>query len=162
MSHPHPELTPPPPLADGALRVIPLGGLGEVGVDARYVGGQGGHALLRFPDRMTQGGRGRAALLLFDLGDGRRRGRRLRQGIGLDLARLHAGLFGAVQHEPGVIVHVPVERLHRAVGGQPQPVGHQFQQVHVVADQHHGAGVIVQRLGQRLARFDVEVVRRLV
>ena len=31
MSHPHPELGPPPPLADGALRVLPLGGLGEVG-----------------------------------------------------------------------------------------------------------------------------------
>ena len=31
MSHPHPELGPPPPLADGALRVVPLGGLGEVG-----------------------------------------------------------------------------------------------------------------------------------
>ncbi len=31
MSHPHPDLAPPPPLADGALRVVPLGGLGEVG-----------------------------------------------------------------------------------------------------------------------------------
>ena len=31
MSHPHPELTAPGPLADGGLRVIPLGGLGEVG-----------------------------------------------------------------------------------------------------------------------------------
>ena len=31
MSHPHPELSAPPPLPDGALRVIPLGGLGEVG-----------------------------------------------------------------------------------------------------------------------------------
>lgn len=31
MSHPHPELGPPPPLADNGLRVIPLGGLGEVG-----------------------------------------------------------------------------------------------------------------------------------
>lgn len=31
MSHPHPELTVPPALADGTLRVIPLGGLGEVG-----------------------------------------------------------------------------------------------------------------------------------
>ncbi|GAB3408684.1 ribonuclease J [Flindersiella endophytica] len=31
MSHPHPELGPPPPLSAGALRVIPLGGLGEVG-----------------------------------------------------------------------------------------------------------------------------------
>ncbi len=31
MSHPHPELGPPPPLAAGALRVTPLGGLGEIG-----------------------------------------------------------------------------------------------------------------------------------
>ncbi len=31
MSHPHPELGPPPPLPAGGLRVIPLGGLGEVG-----------------------------------------------------------------------------------------------------------------------------------
>ncbi|WP_029288864.1 ribonuclease J [Cellulomonas sp. HZM] len=31
MSHPHPELTTPPPLADGALRIVALGGLGEVG-----------------------------------------------------------------------------------------------------------------------------------
>jgi ribonuclease J len=31
MSHPHPELGTPPPLAEGALRVTPLGGLGEIG-----------------------------------------------------------------------------------------------------------------------------------
>ncbi|HNO38979.1 MAG TPA: ribonuclease J [Marmoricola sp.] len=31
MSHIHPELSPPPALAEGGLRVIPLGGLGEVG-----------------------------------------------------------------------------------------------------------------------------------
>jgi ribonuclease J len=31
LSHPHPELGPPPPLPEGALRVIPLGGLGEIG-----------------------------------------------------------------------------------------------------------------------------------
>jgi ribonuclease J len=31
VSHPHPELSAPPRLADGALRVVPLGGLGEVG-----------------------------------------------------------------------------------------------------------------------------------
>ena len=31
MSHPHPELGAPPPLAEGALRVTPLGGLGEIG-----------------------------------------------------------------------------------------------------------------------------------
>ncbi len=31
MSHPHPELGPPPPLAEGTLRIVPLGGLGEIG-----------------------------------------------------------------------------------------------------------------------------------
>ncbi|WP_448060043.1 ribonuclease J [Cellulomonas hominis] len=31
MSHPHPELALPPALADGALRIVALGGLGEVG-----------------------------------------------------------------------------------------------------------------------------------
>ncbi|MBB6170774.1 ribonuclease J [Nocardiopsis mwathae] len=31
MSHPHPELGPPPPLAKDALRVVALGGLGEIG-----------------------------------------------------------------------------------------------------------------------------------
>jgi ribonuclease J len=31
LSHPHPELSPPPPLPEGALRVVALGGLGEVG-----------------------------------------------------------------------------------------------------------------------------------
>ena len=31
MSHPHPDLGPPPALATGALRIIPLGGLAEIG-----------------------------------------------------------------------------------------------------------------------------------
>jgi ribonuclease J len=31
VSHPHPELGPPPVLAAGALRIVPLGGLGEIG-----------------------------------------------------------------------------------------------------------------------------------
>lgn len=31
MSHPHPELDTPPPLAEGVLRVVALGGLGEIG-----------------------------------------------------------------------------------------------------------------------------------
>ncbi len=31
MSHPHPELQAPPPLVDGGVRVVALGGLGEVG-----------------------------------------------------------------------------------------------------------------------------------
>ncbi|MFW6092311.1 MAG: ribonuclease J, partial [Actinomycetota bacterium] len=31
MSHPHPELTAPPPLVDGGVRIVALGGLGEIG-----------------------------------------------------------------------------------------------------------------------------------
>ena len=31
MSHPHPELGAPPPLEPGTLRIVPLGGLGEIG-----------------------------------------------------------------------------------------------------------------------------------
>jgi ribonuclease J len=31
VSHPHPDLGSPPPLPDGGLRIIPLGGLGEIG-----------------------------------------------------------------------------------------------------------------------------------
>jgi ribonuclease J len=31
VSHPHPDLGSPPPLADGGLRIVPLGGLGEIG-----------------------------------------------------------------------------------------------------------------------------------
>jgi ribonuclease J len=31
MSHPHPQLPTPPPLAPGALRVVALGGIGEIG-----------------------------------------------------------------------------------------------------------------------------------
>src|SRR3954467_2837516 len=31
MSHPHPDLGDPPPLAAGALRIVALGGLGEIG-----------------------------------------------------------------------------------------------------------------------------------
>src|SRR5256885_5444485 len=31
MSHPHPDLGDPPPLTSGALRIVALGGLGEIG-----------------------------------------------------------------------------------------------------------------------------------
>ena len=41
MSHPHPELGPPPPPAPDALRVTPLGGLGEVGRNMTVLEHQG-------------------------------------------------------------------------------------------------------------------------
>ena len=59
MSHPHPELGPPPPLADGGLRIVALGGLGEVGRNMT-VFEYGGRLLLvdcgvLFPDPDTPG-----------------------------------------------------------------------------------------------------------
>jgi len=41
VSHPHPELTAPPPLAPNGLRVVPLGGLGEVGRNMAVLEHQG-------------------------------------------------------------------------------------------------------------------------
>jgi len=59
VSHPHPELGPPPPLADGGLRIVALGGLGEVGRNMT-VFEYGGRLLLvdcgvLFPDPDTPG-----------------------------------------------------------------------------------------------------------
>ena len=45
---------------------------------------------------------------------------------------------------------------------QPQPVGHHRQQMHVVTDKDHSAGIGGQRLDQSLAAFDIKVVGRLV
>jgi ribonuclease J len=41
LSHPHPELTLPPPLADNALRFVALGGLGEIGRNMAVLEHQG-------------------------------------------------------------------------------------------------------------------------
>ena len=59
MSHPHPELGPPPALADGGLRIVALGGLGEVGRNMT-VFEYGGRLLIvdcgvLFPDPDTPG-----------------------------------------------------------------------------------------------------------
>jgi hypothetical protein len=45
---------------------------------------------------------------------------------------------------------------------QHQPVGGQLEHVAIVADQDHRALIFVERLDQRLARIDVQVVGRLV
>ena len=49
-----------------------------------------------------------------------------------------------------------------AVFDQPQTVGDHRQKVHVVADEDHGARVGGQRVNERFAAFDIEVVGRLV
>ena len=66
------------------------------------------------------------------------------------------------QHAAPVVVEVAVERRHLAVGDQPQPVGAGVEQMAVVRHQDHGAGIVVDRLDQRRAAVDVEMVGRLV
>ncbi len=59
MSHPHPELGPPPVLPDRGLRVIPLGGLGEVGRNMAVLEHQGRLLIIDcgvlFPDENQPG-----------------------------------------------------------------------------------------------------------
>ncbi|MBA2772864.1 MAG: ribonuclease J [Nocardioidaceae bacterium] len=59
MSHPHPELGVPPELAPGGLRVIPLGGLGEVGRNMAVLEHQGRLLIIDcgvlFPDETQPG-----------------------------------------------------------------------------------------------------------
>src|SRR6185437_4870172 len=88
-------------------------------------------------------------------------------------ARLALGMDGAavlpwrfrrarLQEMAAVIVEIAVPRPRRALGDQPQPVGGERQQVPVMRDDDDGAGEIVERRDQRLARLDVEMVGRLV
>ena len=68
----------------------------------------------------------------------------------------------AGEHHAPVIVEIAVERRDLAALHQPEPVGAGFQQIAVVRDQDHRAGIIVDRLDQRGAAVDVEMVGRLV
>ena len=69
---------------------------------------------------------------------------------------------GAVEHLALVILEIPLKGPCSPAFDQPQSVGYEFQQMPVVAHQHHGAGEIVDRLDQRFASLDVEMVCRLV
>ena len=65
-------------------------------------------------------------------------------------------------HPVAIVVEIAVERRDAAVGDQPQLVGGRAQQVAVVRDDDQRAVEVLQRLGQRLAHLDVEVIGRLV
>ena len=66
------------------------------------------------------------------------------------------------QHLAAIVVEIAVVGRDRAVRHHPQPVGAGVDQVAVVADHDHGAGKFVDRLGERGAAVDVEMVGRLV
>ena len=66
------------------------------------------------------------------------------------------------QHQVAIIVERAVELRHRAVIDQQQPIGDQPEHMAVVADHHDRAAKAGQRLDQRIARIDVEMVGRLV
>ena len=63
---------------------------------------------------------------------------------------------------PPVVVEIAVERSYGPVGHDPQAIRAGVDQVAVVRDQDHGARIIVDRLDQRGAAVDVEMVGRLV
>ncbi len=66
------------------------------------------------------------------------------------------------ENEVDVIVDAAGIFGRGAILDQHQPVGGQLDHVAVVADEDDGAVIAVERLDQRLARIDVEVVGRLV
>ena len=66
------------------------------------------------------------------------------------------------EHELSIVVEVAVERRDLAVGDQPQPVGAGLDQVAIVRHQDHRARIVVDRLDQRRAAVDVEMIGRLV
>ena len=66
------------------------------------------------------------------------------------------------EQQRAVAFHVAVVGFHGAAAHHPQPVGARLDQMPVVADENDGAVVIRQRVDQRLAAVDVEMVGRLV
>ena len=73
-----------------------------------------------------------------------------------------AALAALIQQQAPVILQIAVIALAAALIDQPQAVGGEFDQMGIVAHQHDGAVIIVQRLHQRLAGIDIQMVGRLV
>ena len=98
---------------------------------------------------------------------GARRGPRLavllRAALGWRVAAAALGLgLVAAEDEVDVIIHAARIFARRAAIDQDQPVGGQFDHVTIVADQDHRTRIGIERLDQRLARIDIQVVGRLV
>src|SRR3954469_513009 len=95
MSHMHLELDPPPALPEGALRVIPLGGLGEIGRNMTSFE-YGGKILIvdcgvLFPEETQPG----VDLILPDFGPIRDR---LKDVVGIVLTHGHEDHIGGVPY----------------------------------------------------------------
>ena len=87
---------------------------------------------------------------------------RLGRGLAVDLGLARGLGLVPAEHEVDVVVDAAVIIDRLAVIDQHQPVGGQFDHVAVMADEDHRAVIAVERLDQRLAAVDVEMVGRLV
>ena len=66
------------------------------------------------------------------------------------------------QHHAPVIVEVAVKTRDGAIGDHPQLIGAGFDQVAIMRDHDDGAWKFIDRLGQRGAAVDVQMVGRLI
>ena len=61
-----------------------------------------------------------------------------------------------------VIIHVAIERLHGAVANNPELVGDGFNKMRIMANQNDGTLIGVDRMNQRFAAFDIQMIGWLI
>src|SRR5690606_17818947 len=134
--------------------------VGEHRVDLGPFRGQSFEFLLSSLDSATERRRLRApgcsVAALIHARDLRHRGRRRTLAL---RARTLAALREQVR---AIRVEISVEGAHRAALHEPQAVDARLDKVTVMADEDHGPREVVERLDERFAAVDIEVVGRLV
>ncbi len=135
--------------------LLPDDGFVGPGVECRI-----GKLRVKFPAHPVE--RGEPFLAFADLGPEPEED--VARGAGGPVLRPFGGLLRLLAGQKLAPVGLQVAGVgrDRAALHQPEPVCDEAEQVHVVGDEDHRAGIFGQRLHQRLAGLDVEVVGGLV